>query len=199
MDFKEHFERSWQVFTAFLVPVLINTLLLFGVSIISLGIMAPVVSAGYMQSLLLALRDERKPEPADLFKHMSLFLPLLGFTILFMLIAGLGFLLLVLLGIAVVLAAIFFLIYMLPLMTDQQMGMFEAIKESSRMSLEKPVSDHLAVAAVYVILGSIGSSIAIGTLFTQPYSCLFILSAYEEKRQKLLTGPKTAPPPPPVD
>ena len=96
MDFKEHFEHSWQVFTAFLVPVLINTLLLFGVSIITFGIMAPVVSAGYMQSLLLAMRDERKPEPGDLFKHMNLFLPLLGFTILFALAAGIGFLLLVL-------------------------------------------------------------------------------------------------------
>jgi len=189
MDFKQYFERSWQVFTAFLAPILINTLMVAGVSIITLGIMAPVVSAGYMQSLLLALRDNRKPEVRDLFAHMNLFFPLLGFGILFLLAASVGFSLLVLPGIVVVLAAAFFLIYMLPLMTDQQMGLFEAIKESARMAMEDPVSEHLAVVAIYIILGSIGNSTGIGALFTQPYSCLIILLAYEQKRRRLLTGP----------
>ncbi len=209
MDFKEHFERSWKIFTAFLAPILINTVMAAGVSIITLGIMAPVVSAGYMQSLLLALRDNRKPEIRDLFAHMNLFFPLLGFGIVFLLAAALGFAMLVLPGIAVILAAVFFLIYMLPLMTDQQMGLLEAVKESARMSLEEPISEHLAVVAVYVVLGSIGNSTGIGALFTQPYSCLFVLSTYEQKRRRLLTGPaaedsnrqaaqeQPVPPPPP--
>ena len=209
MDFKHYFERSWQVFTAFLAPILLNTLMMIVVSIISLGIMAPVLSAGYMQSLLLALRDNRKPEVRDLFAHMNLFFPLLCFGILFFLAAGVGFALLVLPGIVVVLAAAFFLIYMLPLMTDQKMGLFEAIKESARMAMEDPVSEHLAVVVVYVALGSIGNSTGIGALFTQPYSCLIVLSAYEEKRRRLLTGPagegeheqasqeQSVPPPPP--
>ena len=207
MDFKEHFERSWKVFTAFLAPILINTVMVFGVSVITLGIMAPVVSAGYMQSLLMALRDDRKPEVRDLFAHMNLFLPLLGFGIVFAIAVFVGLVVLVLPGIAVILAGIFFLIYMLPLMTDQQMTLFDAIKESSRMALEEPISEHLAVVAVYVVLGSIGNSTGIGALFTQPYSCLFVLSTYEQKRRRLLTGPaatggqasgeQTTPPPPP--
>ena len=199
MDFKLHFERSWQVGTSFFVPVLINTLVLFGVSIISLGLMAPVLSAGYMQSLLLALREKRKPDVKDLFAHMDLFFPLLGFTILFVLVAGIGLLMLVLPGIAIILAGTFFLAYMLPLMTDQKMDLFEAIKASYQMALEDPIGEHVAVVAVFLILSSIGSSIAIGVLLTHPYSCLFVLSAYEEKRQRLLSGPKSVPPLPPKE
>ncbi|MCI5147509.1 MAG: hypothetical protein D3923_18740, partial [Candidatus Electrothrix sp. AR3] len=195
MDFKLHFERSWQVGTSFFVPILINTLVFFGVSIISLGFMAPVLSAGYMQSLLLALRENRKPDVKDLFAHMELFFPLLGFSFLFVLVAGIGLLMLILPGIAIILAGIFFLVYMLPLMTDQHMDLFKAIKASYRISLEDPIGEHFAVVAVFVILASVGSSTVLGALLAHPYSCLFILSAYEEKRQRLLTEPETVPPP----
>ncbi|RWX43593.1 hypothetical protein H206_03210 [Candidatus Electrothrix aarhusensis] len=54
MDFKQHFERSWQIMLGHFAPILVNTLVMILVSVASLGIMAPVVSAGYMQSLLLA-------------------------------------------------------------------------------------------------------------------------------------------------
>ena len=73
MDFKTHFEQSWTLFVAHLPALLISTLVLFAVSVISLGIMAPVLVAGYMQSLLLLVRDNRKPEVGDLFKQMRLF------------------------------------------------------------------------------------------------------------------------------
>ena len=199
MDFKEHFERSWQVLLGYFAPILVNTLVMIVVSVASLGIMAPVVSAGYMQSLLLALRENRKPDVKDLFAHMDLFFPLLGFTILFVLLVLIGLVMLVLPGIAVILAGTFFLVYMLPLMTDQRLGLIEAIKESSRMALDEPISEHVAVVAVLIILDSIGSSVGVGTLLTHPYACLFILSVYEERRHRQITGPEAAPPPPPQD
>ncbi len=199
MDFKQHFERSWQVMLGHFAPILVNTLVMIVVSVASLGIMAPVVSAGYMQSLLLALRENRKPDVKDLFAHMDLFFPLLGFTVLFVLLVIIGLVMLVLPGIAVMLAGTFFLVYMLPLMTDQRLGLIEAVKESGRMALDEPVGEHVAVVAVLIILESIGSSVVFGTLLTHPYSCLFILSVYEEKRRRRITGPKTAPPSPPRD
>jgi len=198
MDFKEHLEKSWNTFTAFLPALLINTLGLLGISFITLGILAPVATAGYMQSLLLALRDNRKPEIGDLFSQMSLFLPLFGFTVLVVLATMLGFAMLVLPGIIAVLAITFFCIYMLPLMTDQHMGLIDAVKESSRMALQKPVTDHLVVVALYIGLTSIGQSIIFGALFTQPFATLFVLSVYGSKIKKALPEPgKTSPPPPP--
>ncbi|MDU9048679.1 MAG: hypothetical protein Q3M30_07490 [Candidatus Electrothrix sp. Rat3] len=199
MDFKQHFERSWQIMLGHFAPILVNTLVMIVVSAVSLGIMAPVVSAGYMQSLLLTLRENRKPDVKDLFAHMDLFFPLLGFMILFVLLVLIGLFMLVLPGIAIILAGTFFLIYMLPLMTDQRLGLIEAVKESTRMAFDEPISEHVAVVAVLIILDSIGGSVGVGVLLTHPYSCLFILSVYEVKRRRQISGPEAAPPPPPRD
>ena len=191
MDFKKHFERAWQVMMEHFAPVLINTLVMLVISVVSFGFLAPVVSAGYMQSLLLAVRKNRRPDVKDLFARMDLFFPLLGFTVLFAALVLLGMILLVLPGIAVLLAGTFFFVYLLPLMTDQNFGLIDALKVSSRMALEQPVSEHLAVVLVLLVLDSVGGSIGVGVLLAHPYACLFILSVYEEKRRRRLTGPGT--------
>lgn len=203
MDFKFHFENAWKVFTTHLVALLISTIALVGVSVITLGVMAPVVTAGYMQSLLLALRDGRKPDVRDLFANMDLFFPLLGFAILVGLAIFFGLTILVLPGLLVILAVSFFCMYMLPLMTDRGMNLFDAVKESGRMAMQPPISEHLVVVAVYLVLSSIGSSTGLGALFTQPFATLFVLSVYDVKLTRLLPGPQlqtdSQPPPPPPD
>ncbi|WP_457573897.1 hypothetical protein [Desulfolithobacter sp.] len=196
MDFGYHMERAWQVFARFLPSVLLLTLALIGMSMITLGIMAPVCTAGYMQSLLLALREDRRPEVRDLFSHMRLFFPLLGFGVLVTLIMLTAFALLVLPGLLAMVAVSFVCLYMLPLMTDRNMGLFDALSESWRMAVQKPLSEQFAVVAVYVVLTSIGNSTGLGALFTQPFATLFVLSVYEVKRRRLL--PEPPPPPPPT-
>ena len=181
MDFKEHLERTWKIFTAFLPQLLLTTLGLIGISIITLGILAPVATAGYMHSLLLALREERKPEIGDLFSQMRLFLPLLGFSLAAGIALLVGFALLVLPGIIMVLALVFFCLYMIPLMTDREMGLIEAVKESGRMALEEPVAEQVAVVALYIAISAVGQSFILTALFTQPFATLFILTVYERK------------------
>ncbi|WP_035245627.1 hypothetical protein [Desulfogranum mediterraneum] len=200
MDFKLHFERSWQVFTTFLPSLLMVTVVLMGGSMLSLGILAPVLAAGYMQSLLLAVREGRKPEVRDLFGQMQLFLPLLGFGLLIALAVVVGLAMLVLPGLLVIVAVSFFCIYMLPLMTDRELGLFDALQESSRMAMEQPLSEHVAVVAVYLVLSSLGSSMVLGSLLTTPFATLFVLSVYEAKIVRQLPGPSATqqgPPPPP--
>jgi hypothetical protein len=186
MDFKTHFELSWKLFVANLAALLISTLVLLAVSVVSLGFMAPVMTAGYMQSLLLLVRENRKPEIRDLFGQMRLFFPLLIFTLVVALVIFLGLAMLVLPGIVVLIALTFFCMYMIPLMTDQNLGLVEAVKESGRMALQDPVGEHIAVIAVFLALHSIGNSTGIGILFTQPFATLFVLSVYELKRRRIL-------------
>lgn len=204
MDYKGLLEKTWKIFTDFLPAMLINTVGLIGISIVTMGILAPVATAGYMQSLLLAIRENRKPEIGDLFSQMRLFLPLLGFGILVFIALMVGFAMLVLPGIIMVLALAFFCLYLLPLMTDQEMGLIDAIKESSRMAMEDPIAEHFVVVALYIGITAIGQSFVIGTLFTQPFATLFILLVYELKTGKQVakpasppTTPSTPPPPPP--
>jgi len=206
MDFKELLEKSWKSFTAFLPALLINTLVLLVVSVFTLGILAPVCTAGYIQSLLLAIRDDRKPEIGDLFSHMNLFLPLLGFFIVAGMVIFVGFLLLVLPGIIAAIALYFFCLYMLPLMTDKGMGLIEAVKESSRMAMEDPVVEHVAVVAIYIGITALGQVVPFGIVFAMPFATLFLLYAFEEKcgvetgkaqPEKRREPEAAAPPPPP--
>lgn len=205
MDFKDLLEQSWKSFTEFLPALIINTIVLLVVTVFTLGILAPVCTAGYTQSLLLTIRDKRKPEVGDLFSHMNLFFPLLAFFIGAGIIVFIGFLVLILPGIIAGLALYFFCLYLIPLMTDKELGLIEAIKESSRMAMEDPVVEHVAVVAIYIGITAIGQVVPFGVIFTLPIATLFLLYAFEEKCGEQESQPETSeesteastPPPPP--
>jgi len=198
MDFKELLEKSWKMFTEFLPALLINTLVLLVVSFFTLGILAPVCTAGYMQSILTLIRTKKKPEVGDLFSQMSLFLPLLLFTIVAGIVLFIGFLMLVLPGFIAALALYYFCLYLLPLMTDKKMGLIDAVKESSRMALQDPVVEHITVVAIYIGVNLIGQVVPFGMIFTLPFATLFLLFAFEERcglePAASATAPAEAPP-----
>lgn len=181
MDFKRHIETAWNLTIKNIVVLIIMTLVLVAVSTLTLGIMAPVASAGYTQSLLRLIRNGREPRVQDLFAYMNLFLPLLGFGLAVFLAASIGFMLLFLPGIIVIVAVTFCCIYMLPLMTDKNMGIVDAIKQSYAMSRQGEIVDHVVVVIIFMAITMIGSTVFIGVLFTQPLATLFLLSTYEER------------------
>jgi hypothetical protein len=180
MDFKAHLQTAWEMSWKFLVPLVVNTLVMVVVGVASLGILAPVTAAGYTQSLLLALRQGREPKVGDLFSEMRLFLPLLGFSIAAALALLIGFWIFFIPGTLVAVALVFCCLYLLPLLTDQRMGILEALRESFSMGMEN-VSEHIVVAAIFVVISALGSSVMLGVLLTQPFATLFLLSVYEEK------------------
>lgn len=181
MDFKAHFEMAWKVTLKYIASLIIMTLVMVVVIFVTLGILAPVVSAGYMQAVLLMLREGREPKVKDIFSQMNLFFPLLGFGIIVSLLVFIGMVLLVVPGILVMLAVSFCCLYMLPLMTDRSMGLFDAIKESYSMSTKGSMADNIAVFIIFIAGLALGGSVFIGTLFTQPFVTVFLLSVYEEK------------------
>ena len=181
MDFKEHLKTAWENTLLYIVPVILLTLVQLVLITISFGILAPVTTAGYVQSILLALREGREPKIGDLFSEMRLFFPLLAFGILSLLAAFLGFLLLILPGILVVAFLVFATIYMMPLMTDRNMGLLEAIKESWNMAVRKPLGDQIIFMVLYLVIISVGSSIAVALLLAQPLATFFLVSVYEER------------------
>jgi len=183
MDFKEHLKTAWESTLQYIVPVILLTLVQLLVITFSLGILAPVTTAGYTQSLILALREGREPKIGDLFSEMRLFLPLLGFGILAALLSFLGFLLLILPGFLVITFLVFATIYMMPLMTDKEMGLFDAIKESWNMAVRKPLSDQVILMVLYMLIISVGGSIPLALVFAQPLATFFMISVYEERLQ----------------
>ena len=182
MDFKAHLVTAWEQTLAFIAPLIIITLTMFAVWFVSFGILAPVTLAGYTQSLLRMLRGKRPPRVGDLFSCMNLFLPLLGFSILVVMAVMIGFVFLVLPGLLVGFFISFVCLYMLPLMIDKRLGLFAAIRKSYAMGLgDGSISEHLVVVVIYLGITAIGSSVFIGSLFTQPLATIFLLSVYNEK------------------
>lgn len=197
MDFKKHLENAWNQTLRHLVMLILMTLVMSVVSVLTLGILAPVMLAGYFQSILSMMRDGREPGIQDLFSQMNLFLPLLGFSILVFIAITVGFMLFVLPGIAVVCAVAFGCLYMLPLMTDQRLGLVDAVKKSWQMAMQGNVADHVVVVILFIGLIAIGSSVFIGTLLTQPFATVFVISVYLERVESSNGNAAASPPPPP--
>ncbi len=192
MDFKYHLEVAWKLTIANIVPVILMTLALFLVSVLTLGILAPVTMAGYVQALLLLVRENREPKVQDIFSQMRLFLPLLLFGIVVFIGAMIGFMLLFLPGILFLMAASFCCLYMLPLMTDRGLGLMDAVKKSFAMVTHGNWVDHILVFILFAGITAVGSSIFIGTLFTQPLATLFLMSIYSQLDRKDQTEPVAA-------
>ena len=161
------------------VALIILTLVFVGVSVLSLGILVPVMLAGYTQSMLDMIRTGEEPSPRDLFSQMHLFLPLFLFSLVLVVAIGIGLLLFVLPGLIMIIAATFFLIYMVPLMVDQDLGLMDAAKESISLVRQTNVFDHLIVVIIYSVIQSIGGSTLLGTLITIPISTIFLVIAYD--------------------
>lgn len=181
MKIRNHLENAWELTLEFIAPLIIITLVMFAVWFGTLGILAPVTLAGYTHSLLRLTREGRDPKVKDLFAHMHLFLPLFGFTLLVTAAVLTGVAFLVFPGIIITAVVAFFCLYVLALMTDQQIGLLPAIGRSAVMATRGSPSEHAAVVLITIGIMALGSSVFIGSLFTQPLATIFYLSVYSDK------------------
>jgi hypothetical protein len=197
MDFKYHLEIAWKMTLQYIAPLIFMTLAMIGISFITLGILAPVTMAGYMHSILLLIREGREPKVQDIFSQMRLFLPLFCFGLVVFIITMIGMMFLFLPGVLFLLAVSFCCIYMLPLMTDRNLGLIDAVKESYAMVTKEKLVDQIVVVILFVAISAIGSSVFIGSLFTQPLATIFLLSVYETLGKATPATASEAPPGPP--
>lgn len=195
MDFKKHLETAWNTTLQHIVILILMTFVTLVVSVLTLGILAPVVMAGFIHAIIQLMRNGKEPRIEDLFSQMKLFLPLLAFSIAVFVVTMMGFFFFVLPGLAVLFAVTFSCIYMIPLMTDKNMGLIDAIKSSWTMAFADGLADHIVVVILFIGLMAIGSSIFIGTLLTQPFATVFLISVYLEKISPSTNAPAQSPQP----
>ena len=180
MDIKDHILAAWRIGLDHFIPLVILTLVLSAVSILSIGILAPVAFAGYTSSLLLLMKQNREPKAQDVFSQLRLFFPLLIFTLVILLISAIGFTLIVIPGIVFAIIVGYTCLYMMPLMVDRQFGLIDAVKKSTAIVTTRPVADHVVVFLIFYVLTTIGGSSFIGFLVLQPFATLFLLSVYQQ-------------------
>jgi len=195
MDFKTHLEKAWTLTLKYVVPLILTTLVMLIAGILSLGILMPVMKAGYMQSVLMMVRSGREPRIQDLFSEMGLFLPLLGFGLSLCVLLMIGFSLFVLPGILMICSITYVCLYMLPLMTDRKFSVIDALRESFHMVTAEDFMDHIITTILVLGIVSIGGSTFIGLLFVMPLATVFLMIVYEEKTG---ANPPSPPAPEPV-
>lgn len=181
MSVKDHLLRAWNLWLSNIVPMIIITLVYFVLSIVTIGILMPVMTAGFMHAMLLLIREDREPVVGDLFSHMHLFFPLLLFGIVAAIAVFIGFMLLWFPGFIVAIAIAFCCLYMLQFMTDQEMGVIDSIKASYNLAVNGDISEHIVILVIVAILQTVGSSVGILLLITEPIAMLLIVSVYLER------------------
>ncbi|MCP4022071.1 MAG: hypothetical protein GY729_09540 [Desulfobacteraceae bacterium] len=182
MDVKHHFEVAWNLCLKHIVSLIILTLVVAGVSVISLGILFPVALAGYTHSLLLLIKENREPKVQDVFSKLGLFFPLLGFFIVVFIVCGIGFMLLFIPGLILSFGIAFCALFMLPILVDKEIGAWASFMESIGYIKKLEIADYLITFVIYYILTAVGSSSMIGFIILQPFATLFLLSVYESER-----------------
>lgn len=181
MELKDHMNTALKACLDNILPLIILTLLLCAVSVITLGILAPVAFAGYTYALNRLLAENREPRAQDIFSQLRLFFPLLGFSILVIIVTAIGFTLFILPGIIFAVIISYFCLYLIPLMVDKQFGLIDSIKKSiSMVTTSHQFVDHLVVFLIFYALTTIGGSSFIGFLVLQPFATLFLLSVYRK-------------------
>jgi len=181
MDFKIHIETAWKETMNHIVPLILLTLAFMAASALTLGILAPVCLAGYMYSILRLMREGRQPYYTDIFSHIGLFFPLLGFGLAVLVVGMIGLALLVLPGLAFFLFVSYSCLFMLPLMIDEQLGLLESVKKSFGMVTQGDLAENIVVFILFASMVSIGSISLIGAILLQPLATIFLLSVYLEK------------------
>lgn len=180
MNIKYHIETAWKHCIDNIVSLIILTLVVAAVSVVSIGILAPVALAGYTDSLFQLLKHNREPKAQDVFSQLRLFLPLFIFGLIVFIITIIGFTLFVIPGILFTIIIGYTCLYMIPIMVDKKYGLLDAIKASISMVTRPHLSDHIIVFIIFAALTTVGGSSFIGFLFLQPFATLFILSVYEK-------------------
>ncbi len=183
MDYVKLVENTWNQSKENLLPLLIVTLVFISISVVTFGILAPAAYAGYYRSIHQMVKYSRVPQARDVFSELRLFFPLLLFSVASALLIALGFFLLLLPGILISFAIAFSCLYMIPLMVDKNLGLFDAVKESYAMSRRGSIFDHIIVMLMIFGVQFIGGSFILGTVLTTPLTAVFLVNVYEYKCQ----------------
>lgn len=177
MDLGKIFKNALAIFKKNYVVLIIGYLVAFILSIVTLGIMAPVVWTGYLMMILKAKRG-KKITVNDVFSVNKKFLSLWGLCLWICFLAAV---------ISATVIGIIPLIFMLTwwmysglIVADKNTGVFKAMKMSKDIVRKNNVWMHILLLILINIIGQLGNCVFyIGTLITMPIAMAAFVSAYD--------------------
>lgn len=170
-------KRSWDVFMKDPVLYVIAGIIVIVVGTLTLGILAPALSIGFMQ----ITRDRMQGKPATaggVFGGMSMFVPSLIALILIAIGVTIGSALLVLPGLFVAVVTSFAFQFM----ALENAGIGDSLSRSYRLVMDNLVTVILLIVLL-AIINAIGGAVAVGLLLTTPFTMIAMVIAYEDLRK----------------
>ena len=171
------FKRSWDVFMKDPVLYIIAGLIVIVVGTLTLGILLPALTVGFMQ----VVRDRMQNKPASaggVFGGMGLFVTSLFTAIVIGIGVGIGCVLLVLPGIFIAVVTSFAFQFI----ALDGAGVGDSLSKSYRLVMDNLVSVIILIVLLGIING-VGSSVVVGALLTAPFTMVAMVIAYEELRK----------------
>ena len=171
LDVGLSFKGGWNAFTADIVPLLVGGLIAGILSVVTLGILAGPLVAGLYSMVAGRIRDGRRAEIGDVFSCMDRFWSFLGAAIVLVVLIGLASLTIV--G-GVLLATIW--LYVIPLMVDRKMGIYDAMAASYHLVVDNGFWEHLALTVVLIALNVVADGPL--AILAVPFTIATISAAY---------------------
>lgn len=174
MDFARLLRRSWELFVAEIVQLVLFTGL--GALLCLTLVLIPTVTGGWVRGILAYVREGRRPAFEELWRFDD-YLPILAMLLLGGLAISVGYALLIVPG---VILSVWWL-YALYFLLDRDLGVLEAFGASKEAVGRAGFGDHLVLLLILFVLGALGGALSgLGNLLTTPFSLLLLSLAYLE-------------------
>jgi hypothetical protein len=187
MNFGANAGKTLAVFTGNSGLILKTSVLSSLISLLSLGLMIPVMLSG-MGVIFLKLHKGEKAASGDLFRHADKTIRLFGLGLIIMAVAlvSLIFVFLPVLVLALWMYAVFF-------MTFEGKGTGESLASSANTVVQNGFFSHLIAALVLCVVNAAGASFFIvGLIVTLPLTAGFLAFCYEDVKnhKSQITSPE---------
>lgn len=182
MDYSVSFNKAWSVYQKNFMDLTIGYLLTIVCSVLTLGILAPGLWAGYNLLLLNALRG-KKITPTGIFSGLSQYWNVVGLAIYSAIILLL--LCITIIGIIPAVLIGTWWMYAILFIVDKKYSITKAMAASKQIVRKNNIWLHFIFLVIISILGNSGFALAyIGALITMPFSLLAFCAAYDSEVKK---------------
>ncbi len=182
MDITKAFKDGWKVFTKYWLESILGLFVIGLVSVITLGILSPVMVIGYNLMLLKAKRG-KKISVNDVFSALPRFWGIWGIALLTSLVYLL--LAITIIGLIPLMFISAWWMFAQIIMVDKKQGVFESLSTSAKLVRKNNVWMGIIFLGLVGIVAQIGYNIFfVGALLTVPLSTAAFVSGYDNLLKK---------------
>jgi hypothetical protein len=176
LDLGKVLKDGWDLMMKDIVPLLVGGLIAGLLGLITLGILAPVLTGGLVKMIVRRVRENRTAEIGDVFSCFDQFGTLFITGLVVGICTMLGFVLCFVPGL--LLMTIW--VYVFALVIDKKVGMGEAMGQSKQMVTANGFGNHLVILLVLMIIIGAANAISggIAGILGTPFMLAVIMAMY---------------------